>query len=73
MRLVPGHADNDAGSTPRDPEGSLLTDNIPSPRTVVHQGVVVMDGANIAWGWGISHPNLLGMVRRWSICTHLLV
>eukprot|EP01084_Bolivina_argentea_P316683 548997_1 len=55
--------DNDAGNIQRNPEGALLMNNIPSPPVAMRQGVVVMDGANIAWGWGISHPNLLGISK----------
>ncbi len=63
MRLVPGHEDNNAGNIQRNPERALLMDNIPSPPVAMQKGVVVMDGANVAWGWGISHPNLLGIVK----------
>ncbi len=61
LLLVPGHEENGAGNTQSNNEGALLMDSIPlHPVATVQQGVVVMDGANIAWGWGITYPNLLG-------------
>ncbi len=63
MRLVPCYTDNDAGSAPRGPETYLLASNILPPPAAVKRGAVVMDGANVAWGRGISHPNLIGTAK----------